>query len=98
MDPKNVQPKEIAALYKIIMVGDAGSGKTSILLRFADNIYNEYQPCTIGVDFKMKLVKIDNRIVKLQMWDTAGQEKYRSISNAYYRNAHGCIAVYDITN
>lgn len=97
LNPQKVKPKEIAALYKIIMVGDSGCGKTALLLRFADNIFNEHQGCTIGVDFKMKLVKVDGRTIKMQVWDTAGQERFKSISNAYLRNAHGCIAVYDIT-
>jgi small GTP-binding protein len=70
-----------------------------MLLRFADNTFNENYLCTIGVDFKIKTLRVDGQqMVKLQLWDTAGQERFRSISQAYYRNSHGCIAVYDITN
>jgi Ras-related protein Rab-1A len=53
---------------------------------------------TVGVDFKMKTMKVDDKIVKMQIWDTAGQERFRSISQSYFRNAHGCIAVYDVTS
>ena len=65
LNPTKVKANEIAALYKIIMLGDSGSGKTSMLLRFAENIFNPLQNCTIGVDFKIKQVKIDDRVVKL---------------------------------
>ena len=58
------------------MIGDSGSGKTSMLLRFAENYFNPLQNCTIGVDFKIKQVKIDGHVVKLQLWDTAGQERF----------------------
>lgn len=70
-----------------------------MLLRYAENTFPENYLCTIGVDFKMKTLRIDgHRMTKMQIWDTAGQERFRSISQAYYRNSHGCIAVYDITN
>jgi len=75
-----VKPREVAALYKIIMLGDSGCGKTSMLLRFAENYFNPLQNCTIGVDFKIKQVKIDKHVVKLQLWDTAGQERFQAIS------------------
>jgi Ras-related protein Rab-1A len=63
------------------MIGQSCCGKTSMLLRFTDNIFyeNNYQ-CTIGVDFKVKRVKVDGKRVKLQIWDTAGQERFRSIA------------------
>jgi len=69
-----------------------------MLLRYADNVFNDQYMCTIGVDFKIKTLKVDERIIKMQIWDTAGQERFRSISHSYYRNSHGCLAVYDITN
>jgi small GTP-binding protein len=97
LKPEKVQARKIAALYKIIMLGDSGTGKTSLLLRFTENVFNITQNCTIGIDFKMKHVKIDERIVKLQIWDTAGQERFKAISSQYLRNAHGAIAVYDVT-
>ena len=69
-----------------------------MLVRFAENTYNDGYLCTIGVDFKIKTLAIDKKVIKMQIWDTAGQERFRSISQAYYRNSHGCIAVYDISS
>jgi small GTP-binding protein len=86
-------------MFKVVLIGDSSTGKTSMLLRFAENIFNEHYICTIGVDFKIKTLIVDGyKTIKLQIWDTAGQERFRSISQAYYRNSHGCIAVYDIAN
>ena len=96
--PKPLTPYDFEALYKIVLIGESNTGKTSMLIRFADNIFTENYLCTIGVDFKIKTLKVDDRVIKMQVWDTAGQERFRSISHAYYRNSHGCIAVYDITN
>lgn len=88
------------SLFKIVLIGESNTGKTSLLLRFAENTFSENYLCTIGVDFKTKTLSVDkgSRLVKLQIWDTAGQERFRSISHAYYRNSHGCVAVYDISN
>ena len=72
LDPEKVKPKQISALYKIIIIGDSGIGKTSLLLRFSDNFFSENPNSTIGIDIKTKLVKIDGRYLKLQLWDTAG--------------------------
>jgi small GTP-binding protein len=91
--------RDFDALYKIVLIGESNTGKTSLLLRFADNVFTEQYLCTIGVDFKTRTLTVDGRsLVKLQVWDTAGQERFRSISHAYYRNSHGCVAVYDISN
>ena len=68
-----------------------------MLLRFADNIFNEQVTCTLNVDQRTKQIKVDSRVIKLQIWDTAGQERFFSLSKAYLRGAQGCIAVYDIT-
>ncbi len=97
-NPKNFSPYDFDALYKIVLIGESNTGKTSMLLRFADNVFTENYLCTIGVDFKIKTLRVDNKVVKMQIWDTAGQERFRSISLAYYRNSHGCIAMYDISN
>lgn len=96
--PTNFLPYDFDALYKIVLIGESNTGKTSMLVRFADSIFNNDYLCTIGVDFKIKTLQIDKKIIKMQIWDTAGQERFRSISHAYYRNSHGCIAIYDITN
>ena len=81
------------------MIGDSNTGKTSILLRYTTDSFPEIHHCTLGVDFKTKNIKIDNKVnARLQIWDTAGQERFRSVSNSYFRNSAGCLAVYDITN
>uniref|UniRef100_A0AAQ6IA37 Uncharacterized protein n=1 Tax=Anabas testudineus TaxID=64144 RepID=A0AAQ6IA37_ANATE len=77
---------------------DINVGKSSLLLRFADNSFSGSYITTIGVDFKIRTVDIDGERVKLQIWDTAGQERFRTITSTYYRNTHGVIIVYDVTN
>ena len=85
-------------LMKIIMVGDSGVGKTNLLERYIKNEFWEATRNTVGVDFMAKKVMIHNQQVKIQFWDTAGQEKYKSISSAYYKSTQGVILVYDVTN
>eukprot|EP01090_Pellita_catalonica_P002704 TRINITY_DN12278_c0_g1_i1.p1 TRINITY_DN12278_c0_g1~~TRINITY_DN12278_c0_g1_i1.p1 ORF type:complete len:230 (+),score=20.64 TRINITY_DN12278_c0_g1_i1:29-691(+) len=85
-------------LFKIVIVGDSGCGKSSLLLRFTDDNYSNMYISTIGVDFKFRTLKMDGKTVKLQIWDTAGQERFRNITSSFYRGAHGVILVYDITN
>ena len=82
--------------YKIIVIGDANVGKSSIICRFSDNVFRENYINTIGVDFRYKVVTIDGVRVKLQIWDTAGQERFRTITSSYYRGAHGIIVVYSV--
>ncbi|XP_033744392.1 ras-related protein Rab-1B-like [Pecten maximus] len=85
-------------LYKIILIGDINVGKTSIVKRFRDDTFETTYRTTIGVDFAIKTLEIDNKQAKLQIWDTSGQERFRSITTSYFRNAHGIMVVYDITN
>lgn len=85
-------------LFKILLIGDSGVGKSSIVLRFIDDTYTDRYISTIGVDFKIKTININNKIIKLQIWDTAGQERFRTITTSYYRGAHGIIVVFDLNN
>ncbi len=100
--------KDYEHLFKLVLIGDSGVGKSSLLLRFADDQFTESYISTIGVDFRFRTVNIDSKPVfeksgtlvpvKLQIWDTAGQERFRTITSAYYRGADGIIIVYDVTN
>ncbi|KAF2323535.1 hypothetical protein GH714_035952 [Hevea brasiliensis] len=85
-------------LFKILLIGDSGVGKSCLLLRFADDSYVESYISTIGVDFKIRTVEQDGKTIKLQIWDTAGQERFRTITSSYYRGAHGIIIVFDVTD
>lgn len=82
--------------FKITMIGDSGVGKSSILVRFTDDNFEEDQACTIGVDFKTKKMDVGGRSAVLNIWDTAGQEKFRSLTGSYYRGTQGIILVYDV--
>ncbi|XP_034111003.1 ras-related protein Rab-43 [Drosophila albomicans] len=84
-------------LFKIVLIGDCCTGKTSILQRFKTGNYVERHGNTIGVDFSMKTIEVEGKLVKLQIWDTAGQERFRTITQSYYRANNGVIIVYDIT-
>ncbi|KAH9091272.1 hypothetical protein LEN26_018804 [Aphanomyces euteiches] len=86
------------ATYKILVVGDSGVGKTCLLLRFADDIYGNHNVSTIGVDFKIGTINLDGDKIKLHVCDTAGQERFRGITNSYYRGAHGIMIVFDVTD
>lgn len=85
-------------LFKIVLIGDSGVGKTNIMTRFSRNSFSQTSKATIGVDFASRNVSIDDKYIKIQIWDTAGQERYRAITSSYYRNSSGIMLVYDITN
>uniref|UniRef100_T1J3T2 Ras-related protein Rab-8A n=1 Tax=Strigamia maritima TaxID=126957 RepID=T1J3T2_STRMM len=85
-------------LFKLLLLGDSGVGKTSVLFRFTENSYSQSYISTIGIDFKIRTIELDGKKIKLQIWDTAGQERFRTITTAYYRGAMGIMLVYDITN
>jgi small GTP-binding protein len=84
--------------YKFIIIGSAGVGKTALLKQLVDGTYHEDTQSTIGVEFDTVTLTIDKRKVKLQIWDTAVQERFRSIARAYYRNAVGVLLVFDVTD
>ena len=85
-------------LYKIIIIGDSGVGKSNILGRYLNNEFKQDTKSTVGVEFGSKKIKVDGANIKLQIWDTAGQERYRAITSAYYKGSKGCFIVYDITS
>lgn len=90
--------KDYDHLFKLLIIGDSGVGKSSLLVRFADNTFSGNYITTIGVDFKIRTIDVNGERVKLQIWDTAGQERFRTITATYYRGTHGVIVVYDVTS
>ena len=97
----NPDTKSVPTVHriKLVTVGDTGVGKSSVVLRFTDNEFKDCFNSTICIDFKVKMIEMDNKTVcRVQIWDTAGQEKYRNITNAYYRFADGILLIYDITD
>ncbi|KAJ4886676.1 Ras-related protein RABA1g [Raphanus sativus] len=84
-------------LYKVVLIGDSGVGKSNLLSRFTRNEFSLESKSTIGVEFATRTIHVDDKIVKAQIWDTAGQERYRAITSAYYRGALGALLVYDVT-
>ena len=85
-------------IFKLILIGNSGVGKSSILQRYMNKTFEESYKCTIGVDFLMKSIEVKGKTVKLQLWDTAGQEKYKSMVASYYRGANVALVVFDITS
>ena len=91
-------PDNYEQLYKIIIIGDSGVGKSNILGRYLHNEFKHDTKSTVGVEFGSKQLKVDGVNIKLQIWDTAGEERYRAITSAYYKGSKGCFIVYDITS
>ncbi|KAI8021533.1 Ras-related protein RABA2a [Camellia lanceoleosa] len=89
--------EEYDYLFKIVLIGDSGVGKTNLLSRFTRNEFCLESKSTIGVEFATRTLQVEGRTVKAQIWDTAGQERYRAITSAYYRGALGALLVYDVT-
>jgi len=83
-------------LFKVVLIGDSGVGKSNLLSRFTHNEFNLESKSTIGVEFATRSIQVEGKTVKTQIWDTAGQERYRAITSAYYRGAVGALLVYDI--
>ncbi|XP_060516928.1 ras-related protein Rab-18-B-like isoform X3 [Cylas formicarius] len=89
---------DVITTLKILIIGESGVGKSSLLLRFTDDNFDPQQTLTIGVDFKTKKLTVDGNTVKLAIWDTAGQERFRTLTPSYYRDAQGAILVYDVSS
>ncbi|KAH7681376.1 Small GTPase superfamily ARF/SAR type protein [Dioscorea alata] len=89
--------EEYDYLFKVVLIGDSGVGKSNLLSRFTRNEFCLESKSTIGVEFATRTLKVEGRIIKAQIWDTAGQERYRAITSAYYRGALGAVLVYDTT-
>ncbi len=86
-------------LYKILLLGDSTVGKTCFLLRYMDDSFLDLHMATIGLDYRLKtMILEDQKIVKVQLWDTAGQDKFRAITRNYYKGASGIILLFDVTN
>ncbi|KAG2717458.1 hypothetical protein I3843_03G177400 [Carya illinoinensis] len=84
-------------LFKVVLIGDSGVGKSNLLSRFTKNEFSLESKSTIGVEFATRSIHVDDKVIKAQIWDTAGQERYRAITSAYYRGAVGALLVYDVT-
>ena len=95
---KSSNPSDYQYIFKLILIGNSGVGKSSIIQRYMKNTFEESYKCTIGVDFLMKTLNLKGKTVKLQLWDTAGQEKYKSMVASYYRGANVALVVFDITS
>jgi len=83
-------------LFKVVLIGDSGVGKSNLLSRFTRNEFNLESKSTIGVEFATRSIQVDSKTIKAQIWDTAGQERFRAITSAYYRGAVGALLVYDL--
>jgi small GTP-binding protein len=85
-------------IVKLVMVGDSGVGKSNLVLRWTENTFYDHMTPTIGVEYALKTIDIEGKRIKIQIWDTAGHERFQAITSAYYRSTQGCIVVYDVTS
>ena len=96
---ENISPlNQYDLLFKVLLIGNSGVGKSSLFLRFVDDIWEDSFVPTIGVDFKVKTLSIEDKKIKLQIWDTAGQERFRTIISSYYKGAHGILLIFDLSD
>jgi len=94
----NSSSSPVDYIVKLVIVGESGVGKTSLLTRFCENEFLISHITTIGVDFEIKTFHLDGKIAKLQIWDTAGQDRFRNVTSSYYRGAHGVLILFDISD
>ena len=85
-------------IFKVLLLGNSDVGKSSLLLRYVDSVWNDAFVPTIGVDFKVKTLNINDKKIKMQIWDTAGQERFRNVVSTYFRGSNGILLIYDVTN
>ena len=85
-------------IYKILLLGDSSVGKSCLLLRYCDDSFQEIHLATIGLDFRLKTLEFEGKKIKAQIWDTAGQDRFRAITKNYYRGANGILLIFDITD
>ena len=86
-------------VYKVLLLGDSTVGKTCFLMKYTDKTFQDIHMATIGLDYRLRSMKLKNgKSIKLQIWDTAGQDRFRAITKNYYKGSHGLILIYDITN
>ena len=96
---KNKLSTSMDCVYKVLLLGDSTVGKTCVLLKYTDKIFHETHMMTIGLDYRLKVMQLQSgKEVKLQIWDTAGQDRFRSITKNYYKGSHGIILIYDVTS
>ena len=90
--------EEYDFIFKVLLLGNSDVGKSSLILRYVDQVWSDTFVPTIGVDFKVKTSELENKKIKMQIWDTAGQERFRNVISSYFRGAHGILLIYDVTN
>ena len=88
---------DIPIPFKVVLIGESGVGKTSIITRYTTDSFSSVMLATTGASFASRIIEVDNQKIKFEIWDTAGQEQYRSIAQIFYKNTSGCILVYDIS-
>jgi len=95
----NDEDEDTCKIYKILLLGDSAVGKSCLLLRYCDEKFQDLHLATIGLDFRLKRINLENnKKIKVQIWDTAGQDRFLAITKNYYRGANGILLVFDITN